>query len=94
MFEDHNGESITFREFFRGQPSVVVFFYTRCDNPMKCSLTVEKLARVQKLLEAQGLADQIHTQRLLPTIQRLTLPHAFAFMDTTEAYDWIVTIEC
>jgi protein SCO1/2 len=28
------------------QPSIVVFFYTRCDNPMKCSLSVTKLARV------------------------------------------------
>ena len=61
VFEDHEGESITFKEFFRGHPSIVVFFYTRCDNPLKCSLTVAKLARVQKLLEAQGLDDQIHT---------------------------------
>jgi protein SCO1/2 len=28
---------------------------------MKCSLTVTKLGRIQKLLEAQGLIDQIHT---------------------------------
>ncbi|MFP5262935.1 MAG: SCO family protein [Blastocatellia bacterium] len=61
VFEDQEGTSITFKEFFRGHPSIVVFFYTRCDNPLKCSLTVTKLARVQKLLEAQGLADQIHT---------------------------------
>jgi protein SCO1 len=61
VFEDHDGTSITFKEFFRGHPSIVVFFYTRCDNPLKCSLTVTKLARIQKLLEAQGLADQIHT---------------------------------
>jgi protein SCO1/2 len=61
VFEDHQGDLITFKEFFRGQPSIVVFFYTRCDNPMKCSLTVTKLARVQKLLEVQGLVDQIHT---------------------------------
>jgi protein SCO1 len=61
MFEDHNGASITFSEFFRGHPSIVVFFYTRCDNPMKCSLTVAKLARVQKSLEARGVSDQIHT---------------------------------
>jgi cytochrome oxidase Cu insertion factor (SCO1/SenC/PrrC family) len=61
VFEDHKGELVTFKEFFRGQPSIVVFFYTRCDNPMKCSLTVTKLARIQKLLEAQGLADQIRT---------------------------------
>ena len=61
VFEDHNGEIITFTDFFRGHPSIVVFFYTRCDNPLKCSLTVTKLARIQKLLAAQGLADQIHT---------------------------------
>ncbi len=61
VFEDHRGELVTFSEFFRGQPSIVVFFYTRCDNPMKCSLTVTKLGRIQKLLEAQGLADRIRT---------------------------------
>ena len=61
VFEDQDGASITFKEFFRGHPSIVVFFYTRCDNPLKCSLTVTKLARVQKLLEARGVSDQIHT---------------------------------
>jgi protein SCO1/2 len=61
VFEDHQAELITFKEFFRGQPSIVVFFYTRCDNPLKCSLTVTKLARIQKLLEAQALAGRIHT---------------------------------
>jgi protein SCO1/2 len=60
-FQDHKGELITFKEFFQGQPTIVVFFYTRCGNPMKCSLTVTKLARIQKLLEAQGLADLIYT---------------------------------
>jgi len=59
--QDQKGELITFKEYFHGQPSIVVFFYTRCDNPMKCSLTVAKLARVQKLLEVQGLVDRIHT---------------------------------
>ncbi|HEX4553086.1 MAG TPA: SCO family protein [Xanthobacteraceae bacterium] len=61
VFEDHGGDRIAFQEFFRGQPSIVVFFYTRCDNPLKCSLTVTKLARIQNLLDAQGLADRIHT---------------------------------
>ncbi len=61
VFEDHDGAPITFQEFFRGQPSIVVFFYTRCDNPLKCSLTVTKLARVQELLAERGLAGQIQT---------------------------------
>jgi protein SCO1 len=61
VLQDHNGQSVTFKEFFKGQPTIVVFFYTRCDNPLKCSLTVTKLARMQRLLEARGLADRIHT---------------------------------
>ena len=60
-FEDQNGDAIRFDEFFVGRPSVVVFFYTRCDNPLKCSLTVTKLARIQKALECQGLGDRIRT---------------------------------
>ena len=61
VFEDQDGAGITFNEFFQGRPSIVVFFYTRCDNPLKCSLTVTKLARVQKLLESRNLAEQIQT---------------------------------
>ena len=61
VFEDQDGTRITFNEFFLGRPSIVVFFYTRCDNPLKCSLTVTKLARVQKLLESRNLAEQIQT---------------------------------
>ena len=61
VFEDHDGAKIAFNEFFQGRPSIVVFFYTRCDNPLKCSLTVTKLARVQKLLKSQNLDEQIQT---------------------------------
>lgn len=61
IFEDQAGKSVTFPEFFFGQPSIVVFFYTRCDNPLKCSLTITKLAHVQKLLTVKGLGQQIRT---------------------------------
>jgi protein SCO1/2 len=61
VFEDQDGDRITFKEFFHGRPSIVVFFYTRCGNPLKCSLTITKLARIQRLLEEQGLVDQINT---------------------------------
>jgi protein SCO1/2 len=60
-FEDHNGRSATFAECFDGQPAIVVFFYTRCDNPQKCSLTVTKLARIQRILKARGLSHRIRT---------------------------------
>ena len=61
VMQDQDGKLLKFVEFFSGCPSIVVFFYTRCDNPMKCSLSVTKLARVQTLLDAQGLARRIRT---------------------------------
>lgn len=60
-FEDHDGAPVTFNDFFTAKPSIVVFFYTRCDNPNKCSLTVTKLGWLQKSLAEQGLAGRIRT---------------------------------
>jgi cytochrome oxidase Cu insertion factor (SCO1/SenC/PrrC family) len=59
MLEDQDGRPERFEEFFRGKPSVVAFFYTRCDNPYKCSLTITKLAALQASLEDQGLAGAL-----------------------------------
>lgn len=61
VLEDQEGSTVTFGEFFRGRPSVVVFFYTRCDNPQKCSLTISKLARLQQLLVERGMSDRVQT---------------------------------
>lgn len=53
--EDQDGTLSSFAEIFRGKPSVVAFFYTRCGNPNKCSLTITKLAHLQdKLVETVG----------------------------------------
>ena len=60
-FEDQEGTEISFADFFIGQPSIVAFFYTRCDNPQKCSLTVSKLAQVQRQLAERGVADRVRT---------------------------------
>ena len=60
-FEDQDGAITSYREHFCGRPTIVVFFYTRCDNPLKCSLTIWKLAQVQRLLESRGLAGQVRT---------------------------------
>lgn len=59
-FEDHAGQLLTWNDYFYGRPSIVVFFYTRCDNDQKCSLTVAKLARIQDLLREAHLADEIN----------------------------------
>jgi cytochrome oxidase Cu insertion factor (SCO1/SenC/PrrC family) len=51
VLEDQDGRTTAFDEFFTGRPAVVAFFYTRCDNPRKCSLTVMKLAALQRSVE-------------------------------------------
>ncbi|MEM7392098.1 MAG: SCO family protein [Verrucomicrobiota bacterium] len=58
---DQDGQAIRFDEFFSGLPSVVVFFYTRCSNPKKCSLTVTKLGELQRALQAAGWHDVVKT---------------------------------
>lgn len=58
--EDQDGASLRFGELLEGRPSVVTFFYTRCMNPEKCSLTVTKLARFQKSIGAEGLHRQVN----------------------------------
>ena len=60
-FEDQDGARIKYDAFFNGRPAIVVFFYTRCDNGQKCSLTVSKLARVQKMLAERSGAERVRT---------------------------------
>jgi protein SCO1/2 len=57
--EDQGGSEVAFDDYFRGKPSVVVFFYTRCDNPAKCSLSIATLARLQNELERRGMAGNV-----------------------------------
>jgi protein SCO1 len=61
LFEDQDGARVRFRDFFHEKPSIVAFFYTRCDNPWKCSLTVTKMAWVERLLNERGLSGEIQT---------------------------------
>jgi protein SCO1/2 len=57
--EDQDGRAERFAGFFSGKPCVVAFFYTRCDNPYKCSLTVTRLAQVQELMRERGLGGAL-----------------------------------
>lgn len=47
--EDQDGAALTMAELLRERVTVVAFFYTRCENPDKCSATITRLARVQTL---------------------------------------------
>ena len=54
QLQDQDGAVFSFGDFFLGRASVLSFFYTRCMNPNKCSLTITKLARLQQRLIAEG----------------------------------------
>lgn len=53
--ENQDGIQLTFAEALAGRPSALAFFYTRCMNPEKCSLTVTRLARLARLVADTGL---------------------------------------
>lgn len=59
--EDQAGNTLTYGTFFSRKPSIVVFFYTRCNNPNKCSLTVTKLARLQEAIVEEQLEGLLKT---------------------------------
>lgn len=61
QFEDQEANTLTYGGFFSQRPSIVAFFYTRCNNPNKCSLTITKLGRLQQLLREEGLEGQLNT---------------------------------
>ncbi len=58
-FEDQDETRMTFAELFCGQPTIVAFFYTRCDNPLKCSLVMSKLSQLQKRLSESNLHETV-----------------------------------
>jgi protein SCO1/2 len=60
VIQDQDGQQISFGELFLRRPSVVAFFYTRCTNPAKCSLTITKLARLQAAAAAAGLEGRLN----------------------------------
>jgi protein SCO1/2 len=44
--EDQDGQRVVLADFLTRAPTVVAFFYTRCDNPRKCSLTITSLGEL------------------------------------------------
>jgi cytochrome oxidase Cu insertion factor (SCO1/SenC/PrrC family) len=53
--ENQDGARLTFFDAFSGRPTALAFFYTRCMNPEKCSLTVTRLARLARLIDREAL---------------------------------------
>ncbi|GGD08860.1 SCO family protein [Hyunsoonleella pacifica] len=59
--QDQDGEIFTYGDFFTDKPTVLVFFYTRCENHNKCSLTINKLGKLQQLLKKFELHQKVKT---------------------------------
>jgi protein SCO1/2 len=57
--QDQAGKRLWLDEFLGVEPVVLAFFYTRCMNPERCSLTVTKLARLQDRLAGLGLRERV-----------------------------------
>jgi len=55
LLENQDGTRLTFSEAFLGRPTALAFFYTRCMNPAKCSLTVTRLGRLALRLDSEEL---------------------------------------
>jgi protein SCO1/2 len=60
QLQDQDGAIFSFGDFFLGRPGVLAFFYTRCMNPNKCSLTITKLARLQKRFAKRALQGRFN----------------------------------
>jgi protein SCO1/2 len=59
LLEDQNNNKISIDDFISKSYTIVAFFYTRCDNPNKCSLTISKLAQLQQLIDDSSFQSQI-----------------------------------
>ena len=59
VVEDQDGVRQPLIDFLSRADTVVAFFYTRCQNPNKCSLTITKLADLQARMLERGMAGQL-----------------------------------
>ena len=59
LVEDQDGVRLPLVDFLSRADTVVAFFYTRCQNPNKCSLTITKLADLQARMLERGLTGQL-----------------------------------
>lgn len=58
LLADHNGVQTAFASLV-DRPVLLTFFYTRCENDMKCSATIAHMALLQKHLNTASLHDKI-----------------------------------
>ena len=75
--EDQDAARLTFAAAFSGRPTALAFFYTRCTNPEKCSLTVTRLARLTRRIKAEALDANVAALTYDPAFDRPTRLRAY-----------------
>ena len=58
--QNENGLTQPLEEAIGQKPTVVAFFYTRCMNPNKCTLTINKIGWLQSELTELGLEHKVN----------------------------------
>jgi cytochrome oxidase Cu insertion factor (SCO1/SenC/PrrC family) len=58
VVEDQDGVRVELPDYLQRAVTAVAFFYTRCANPNKCSLTITKLADLQQRLAELAVLDR------------------------------------
>lgn len=58
--QNQEGSFKNLKEVINQKPTVVAFFYTRCMNPNKCTLTINKMGWLQKELVDRGLQEYVN----------------------------------
>jgi cytochrome oxidase Cu insertion factor (SCO1/SenC/PrrC family) len=56
LLEDQDGARLHFDALTRERPCLIAFFYTRCMNPQKCSLTIARLGALLRHADDTGQA--------------------------------------
>ena len=59
VVEDQDAQQHPLGSLLSSRPTVVAFFYTRCPDPNKCSLTIGQLAEAQGLLIDRSIDDKV-----------------------------------
>lgn len=59
VVEDHDNRIIGYDELFSGSVSVLLLFYTRCDNTNRCSRNVTRLGKLQQLLREKVPSSRV-----------------------------------
>ncbi|WP_339694974.1 SCO family protein [uncultured Roseivirga sp.] len=58
--QNEKGKFQSLQDVIDQKPTVVAFFYTRCMNPNKCTLTINKMGWLQKELTQIGLDSKVN----------------------------------